>query len=87
MTIYAKFKPDIIWSNIVHNYRVPRILISAKNSVIYRRDVIEGLISAEVAIYSVEADPTLMKKINNLSEFDKTDLERLTPKIDKNSTR
>jgi hypothetical protein len=72
------------WNNITHNFRVPLELIkrpkyrnvtSLYNSkIIYRKDTIEGLISAENSIYSVEAFESLSLKIceldlNNVSEF------------------
>jgi hypothetical protein len=74
-----------MWKNLVHNYRVPTQLIRAgkKPSIIYRKDTMEGLITAQLLIYGVEADLNLAKYVNSLSQFDQTKLSDAAPQLER----
>ncbi len=77
---------DAPWYNLMHNYRVPKELIRFdKNkmlSIIYRKDTLEGIISNNLAIYSIEASHILAEKINNLTLFDINKLQECCPKLE-----
>jgi len=77
---------DAPWYNLMHNYRVPNELIRLnKNkmlSVIYRKDTLEGIISNNLAIYSIEASHILSEKINKLTLFDINNLQEYCPKLE-----
>ncbi len=73
------------WKNLVHNYRVPLFLIrkfrGRKRSVIYRKDIMEGLIS-RMPIYGVESNAGLVDEVLKLTLYDEAKLSDLAPELE-----